>query len=438
MSLLVLGLSHHHAPLDVLERVAFDTSAASELEAAALRGEHVREALVLSTCNRTEVYAEAVTFHGALAELTDAFAEHTGVDRALLHPYLYVHYEERGVAHAFSVSSGLDSMAIGEAQVLGQLRSALRRGQARHHVGPQLNTVLQRALRVGKRVHSETGIDAVSRSLVDAALAEAATEVDLTTASVLMLGAGGMGALAATAAKAAGVRELLIANRGSVRSHTLAERLGGEVVAWEDRQAALGRADVVISSTGARGLVVSTADLVQAQRGRESRALVVVDLALPRDVEPGAATVPGVRLLDLAHLGTLLGDAGHHPQVQAATDLVTAEVAEYLTMRSAETVAPTVSALRRRAEDVVAAELTRLERRLPDLDPAERDEVAKAVHRVVEKLLHAPTVRVKEFAEQGRGGSYARALHELFDLDPRDVSLVSAPVPLVLDPEEGP
>ena len=133
------------------------------------------------------------------------------------------------------MSSGLDSMAIGEAQVLGQLRSALRRGQARHHVGPQLNTVLQRALRVGKRVHSETGIDAVSRSLVDAALAEAATEVDLTTASVLMLGAGGMGALAATAAKAAGVRELLIANRGSVRSHTLAERLGGEVVAWEDR-----------------------------------------------------------------------------------------------------------------------------------------------------------------------------------------------------------
>ena len=131
------------------------------------------------------------------------------------------------------------------------------------------------------------------------------------------------------------MRELLIANRGSVGSHTLAERLGGEVVAWEDRQAALGRADVVISSTGARGLVVSTADLVQAQRGRESRALVVVDLALPRDVEPGAATVPGVRLLDLAHLGTLLGDAGHHPQVQAATDLVTAEVAEYLTMRSA-------------------------------------------------------------------------------------------------------
>ena len=156
MSLLVLGLAPP-CPARRARRVAFDTSAASELEAAALRGEHVREALVLSTCNRTEVYAEAVTFHGALAELTDAFAEHTGVDRALLHPYLYVHYEERGVAHAFSVSSGLDSMAIGEAQVLGQLRSALRRGQARHHVGPQLNTVLQRALRVGKRVHSETG-----------------------------------------------------------------------------------------------------------------------------------------------------------------------------------------------------------------------------------------------------------------------------------------
>jgi glutamyl-tRNA reductase len=182
---------------------------------------------------------------------------------------------------------------------------------------------------------------------------------------------------------------------------------------------------VVISSTGARGLVVSTADLVQAQRGRESRALVVVDLALPRDVEPGAATVPGVRLLDLAHLGTLLGDAGHHPQVQAATDLVTAEVAEYLTMRSAETVAPTVSALRRRAEDVVAAELTRLARRLrtstrPSVTRSPRRSTASS-----RKLLHAPTVRVKEFAEQGRGGSYARALHELFDLDPRDVSLVS-------------
>ena len=174
MSLLVLGLSHHGAPMELLESAVLDQAARGRLEAAITSSEHVVEAVVVSTCNRTEVYAEGLTFHGALADVSEALAGATSVALTDLQPHLYVHYEDRGIAHAFSVAAGLDSMAVGEAQILGQLRDSLTRAQRRGHVGPALNTLLQQALRVGKRVHTETEIDDVSRSLVGAGLAAAA------------------------------------------------------------------------------------------------------------------------------------------------------------------------------------------------------------------------------------------------------------------------
>ncbi|WP_353952699.1 glutamyl-tRNA reductase [Knoellia sp. S7-12] len=438
MSLLVLGLSHHGAPMELLESAVLDQSARGRLEAAIVSSEHVVEAVVVSTCNRTEVYAEGLTFHGGLADVSEALAAATGVALADLQPHLYVHYEDRGIAHAFCVAAGLDSMAVGEAQILGQLRDALTRAQRRGHVGPALNTLLQQALRVGKRVHTETEIDDVSRSLVGAGLSAARESVGPVEGSrVLVLGAGGMGALAATTVSQAGAASVTIANRSLARAERLAERVGASALPWDARFDALTDADIVISSTGATGVVLTAVEVADAAAARGGRPQVFIDLALPHDVDVAVADLDGITRIGLAELGEMLSHAGDVPQVREARDIVTGEVAAYLTERSAEAVAPTVAALRSRAQEVVDREMDRLERRTPQLADSDRAEVQRAVHRIVEKLLHAPTVRVKEMAQSGQGGSYAKALSELFDLDPREVSVVSTPPILPIIDDEG-
>ncbi len=428
MSLVVLGLSHHGAPLTLLESVTLDPEARTALEASLLRSAHVNEVVVLSTCNRTEVYAECATFHGALTAITAALADACSVDRNDLQPHLFVHYAERGIAHIFSVAAGLDSMAVGEAQIIGQVRRTLARAQREGHVGPALNAVLQQALRVAKRVHTETDIDLVSGSLVQAGLARAEAALGpLEDLSVLVVGAGGMGALAATTAARAGARTVVVANRNHERARSVAARVGGSAMPLSDLDEALAGADVVISSTGAPARVVLADDVREALDARDGRPQLYVDLALPHDIDLAVADLPGASRVGLGDLGEDLAGTGSAPQVGEATDLVTSEVARYLVTRSAEAVAPTVTALRSHAQVLVEEELVRLEHRMPDLSEAERAEVRRSVHRVVDKLLHTPTVRVKEMARDGQGGSYARALSELFDLDPRDVSLVSAP-----------
>ena len=440
MSLLVLGLSHHGAPIGLLEAAALDPASRGRLESTIVGSEHVVEAVVVSTCNRTEVYAEGLTFHGALTDVSDALAAATGVPLAELQPHLYVHYEDRGIAHAFSVAAGLDSMAVGEAQILGQLRDALSHAQRRGHVGPALNTLLPPALGVGPRVHTARASDDVSRSLVGVGRGAADDVVGpIDGAHVLVIGAGGMGALAATTAGQSGAASVTVVNRGMARAERLAARVGGSARPWGERIDALVDADIVISSTGATGVVVTSDDVVAALEARGGRAQLYVDLALPHDVDVSVADLDGVTRIGLAELGEALSHAGDVPQVRDARDIVTGEVAAFLTERSTEAVAPTVAALRSRAQSVVDDELSRLERRTPDLNDAHRAEVQLTVHRIVEKLLHAPTVRVKEMAQSGQGGSYARALSELFDLDPREVSVVSTPpvVPATDDEEVG-
>ena len=324
MSLVVLGLSHHGAPLSLLESVALDPEARTALEAAVLRSEHVSEAVVVSTCNRTEVYAECLTFHGALADMTAALAQVCSLDRAELQPHLFVHYEDRGIAHVFTVAAGLDSMAVGEAQILGQVRRSLARAQRHGHVGPALNGVLQQALRVAKRVHTETGIDLVSGSLVQAGLTRAEAELGgLGDLSVLVIGAGGMGALAATTVARAGARTVVVANRNHDRARSVAERVGGTARPLADLRDALAEADVVISSTGSPGRVVLADDVREALRRRGGRRQVYVDLALPHDVDLAVAGLHGVTRVGLGELGEDLADAGSAPQVAEASDLVT-------------------------------------------------------------------------------------------------------------------
>ncbi len=429
MSVLVIGLSHHTAPIALLEAVAGASSA--DLAARVLAGDAVSEAVVVVTCNRLEVYAEALTFHGAVAAIGESLAAASRVPLGELSTHLYVHYEDRAVAHAFSVASGLDSMALGEAQVLGQMRDALRSAQRTGTVGESLNSLFQQSLRVGKRAHSETAIDRVSHSLVEAGLECAVDTVGpLTGARVLVVGAGGMSSLAATTAARRGVAALTVVNRTAATARRLAEATGSTARPLAELDDAIAGADIVVSSTGALGHLISAEQVARVRTDAGDRAQVFLDLALPRDVDPAVADLPGVRVIGLEELGARLADQSSTttlPEVQAVCDLVTGEVAGYLTARMAKSVAPTVAALRSRAAEVVDAEIVRLDQKLPHLDEASRSEVQRTVHRVVEKLLHAPTVRIKELTSEGQGGDYAAALRELFDLDPHDVAAVSVP-----------
>lgn len=417
MSLLVLGLSHHRAPIDVLERAALDDARLRQLADLAGSCPDVAESVVVSTCNRTEVYAEVRAFHGAVADLTDAIVASTGVTRDELKDHLDLQYGESAVAHVFNVAAGLDSMAVGESQILGQLRDALARSQSEGHVGPTLNALVQRALRAGKRVHTETDIDAVSRSLVSAGLDLAAQHVGpLAGAHVLVIGAGAMSGLAATTASRRGAASLTVLNRTLARAEALAGRLGGRAVGPEDLGPALAAADVIVSCTGSAGLVVQLADVADAQVVRAGRPQAFVDLALPHDVAEEAAGLSGVLRLGLPELGAAVDGTATSPEVGRARAIVADEVARHSTERAAVAAAPTVRALREAAHLVMERELERLQQRTPGMTARDRDEVRVALHRVVEKLLHGPTVRGKEMAVDGRITEYEEAIRQLFDL----------------------
>lgn len=417
MSLLAFGLNHRRAPLSVLERAALDESSLSEIIAAATASPDITEHLVVATCNRTEIYAEVSAFHGAVADLTEAFTSSTGVTHEDLKAHSDLHYGDAAVAHVFNVAAGLDSMAVGESQILGQLRDALGRGQADGHVGTSLNSLVQQALRTGKRVHAETAIDEVSRSLVTTGLDAAQEHVgELGSAHVLVVGAGAMSALAATSAVRRDAKTLTIVNRTHERGLALAHRLGGRARPAHELVEALADADVVISCTGSTGLAISLSEVTDAQIARAGRPQAYIDLALPHDIAHEVADLTGVIRLGLAELGELLASGGRVPEVEQARAIVGDEVTKHLGKRAASIAAPTVRALRSAANQVVERELVRLGQRTPAMSDSDRSEVELAVHRIVEKLLHQPTVRAKELAVDGRFGEYEDALRQLFDL----------------------
>ncbi len=434
MSLLVVGLSHRTAPVSLLERASVGADELPGVLHELLRGDHVAEVLVLSTCNRVEVYAEVDRFHGGLQDTSSVLARRCGLDVPSLGEHLYVHYEDAAVLHLFSVASGLDSMVVGESQILGQLRAAYATAAQLDAVNRGLHELCQQALRVGKRVQAETGIDRTGASVVSVALQEAARVLGpLAGRRALVVGAGSMGALSATTLLRAGVAELTVVNRTPDRAHRLAGQLGDgagfplvRAAGLDDLPAELVRADVVVGCTGSVGVVVPAALVEAALPARAGRPLVLLDLALPRDMEGAASALPGVHYLDLAALQEPAARAGAHEGVELARQLVADEVSGQLGARRATAVTPTVAALRARAAEVVDAELTRLDARLPGLDEVTRAEVARSVHRVVQTLLHAPTVRVKQLAERPGGDAYADALRELFDLDPAATAAVAS------------
>ncbi|SDQ16123.1 glutamyl-tRNA reductase [Quadrisphaera sp. DSM 44207] len=430
-----MGMSHRTSPISVLERAALDGTGARQLAAAACSSGSAAEAVVLATCNRLEVYAEVDAFHAGVRDLAAAISGSTGLPVEELGEHLYFHHGERAVDHLFTVAGGLDSMAVGESQVLGQVRAALRRGQEDGTVGRTLDHLLQQALRVGKRVQTETGLDRAGHSLVEAALDGAEAVVgDLAAARALVVGAGSMSALAATTLHRRGVARVTVANRTPARARRLAEAVGGDAVPLTDEaalRAALAAADVVVSCTGAVGHVLDARAVAAARAERPGRGgagpapQLVVDLALPRDVDPAVAALEGVVVVGLAELRERLArtpsapGAGLGAGLALARAIVEEEVLAHQAEQRAAAVAPTVTALRSLARDVVDAEVGRLRSRLgADADPRTVAEAERAVHRVVDKLLHTPTVRVKALAADGEhGASYAAALRELFGLE---------------------
>lgn len=422
MSVIVVGLSHRTTPVSVLERVAVAADDLRKTLDELHRAETISEVLLLSTCNRVEVYADIPRFHPGDFEIRSVLARHAGMAVADLSDHFYVHFAEAAAEHMFSVASGLDSMVIGESQILGQLRAAYALGSELDSVGTVLHDLTQTALRVGKRVHSETGIDRAGASVVSVALDRGESVLGpLAGRSALIVGAGSMGALAGATLRRRGVTDIVVANRSAERAERLAATLGGRAVSLADLPAAIAGADLLVSSTGSTGLVVE-AHMVGP---RADRPLVVLDLALPRDVDPAVAVSPGVTYVDLETLrtgGAMVSD----DEVNAATAIVADELRDHLAAQQKLAVAPTVTALRAKAKQVVDVELARLDSRLPDLGAADRHEVADAVRRAVEKVLHAPTVRVKELAATPGGDQYAAALRELFDLDPAAAESVAA------------
>ncbi|MEV0529492.1 glutamyl-tRNA reductase [Streptomyces sp. NPDC050439] len=556
MSLLVVGLSHRSAPVSVLERAALNVDAQAKLLQDTLAAEPAAEAAVLATCNRIELYADVDKFHAGVAELSTLLAQHSGVGLEELTPYLYVHYEDRAVHHLFSVACGLDSMVVGEGQILGQIKDALARSQELHTAGRLLNDLFQQALRVGKRAHSETGIDRAGQSLVTFGLEQLAGREPVETWAkgkrALVIGAGSMSSLAAATLARAGVHEVVVANRTLDRAHRLAEILaeGGtgtvaRAVPMDQVAAELTRADVAVSCTGATGLVLtaeavaagvadrtgapvttpvtvgaprgatggssapaaphavdtasdeacplglsgdgtvgrgvgfsvmgeeavagmdaatleqhaawvdnapaerrddpqSEADTISAlaaavtagariPEGRRRPSLVetgnvllaLLDLAMPRDIDGAVHRIDGVRLVDIESLAEASADAPMAEDVERVRAIVSDEVAAFGAAQRAAHITPTVVALRTMAADVVANEIARLDGRLPGLPEKERAEITQTVRRVVDKLLHAPTVRVKQLASEPGGAGYADALRTLFDLDPQTVAAVS-------------
>ncbi|MGW0845080.1 glutamyl-tRNA reductase [Streptomyces sp. NPDC002787] len=562
MSLLVVGLSHRSAPVSVLERAALSLDAQIKLLQDTVAAEPAAEAAVLATCNRIELYADVDKFHAGVAELSTLLAQHSGVGLDELTPYLYVHYEDRAVHHLFSVACGLDSMVVGEGQILGQIKDALARAQELHTAGRLLNDLFQQSLRVGKRAHSETGIDRAGQSLVTFGLEQFTAGADVESWArgkrAVVIGAGSMSSLAAATLARAGVGEIVIANRTYDRAERLAQILteqgGTDVLAravpMESVPAELTRAEVVVSCTGATGLVLTAETVAAAVEGRvpegvpagpESRTdtrtairpvlppaslgsdddcpldlpavqgggfsvhgeaavagmdaatleqhaawvdnatvdrrasrrtperetartpaadaeliaalvatvavtgritelrrpepvvevprptpvLALLDLAMPRDIDAAAHRLAGVRLVDIESLAEVSADAPMAADVDMVRRIVSDEVAAFGAAQRAAHITPTVVALRAMAADVVATEIARLEGRLPGLDDKHRGEITQTVRRVVDKLLHAPTVRVKQLAAEPGGAGYADALRTLFDLDQETVAAVS-------------
>lgn len=419
MSVVVLGLNHRTVPLDLLERVTIDASRLPKALHDVMSRDHVSEAVVLSTCNRSEVYVVAEKFHPAYADLRTFFSELAFVPPEELADHLYVHDGADAASHLFSVAAGLDSAVIGEAEILGQVRQAWEKAQEEQAAGSQLNLLFRHALEIGKRARTETGIGRHVASVSTAAVAMAAERLgSLEGRSILVMGAGDMGEGMVRSLATNGVTDIRIANRTWERAAALAERVDGRAIRLADLDASLAEVDLLLTGTGASSMLIEHADVARVMQIRDGAPLLVVDVAVPRDVDPTASDLQGVTLLDMDDLRAFAeaGQAERRREVAGVRVMVGEELERYTAVSSAREVAPLVAALREQAEDVRRAELDRFRAKLGELDERQVEAVEALTHGIVAKLLHQPTIGLKDAAGTPKGERLAEALRDLFDI----------------------
>ncbi len=427
MPVFVVGLNFKSAPLEQLERLAVDPERRPKALAHLLAKDHVHEAVVLSTCNRVEVYTAISRFHGGAADVRRFLAEFHHLDPQDFTDHLYAYYEERAVQHLFAVASGVDSMVVGEAQILGQVREAFQGATAERGVGPVLSTLFRQAIKVGRRARAETRIGAGLASTLTVGMRVAEGQLGgLAGRRVLVVGAGRMSRLAGRAVRAAGAGELVVANRTPANGVTLARELGGRSVPLDRIEDELVAADLLVASTAAVAPTVTAAVVASATARRRSAGapapLVVLDLGVPRDVDPGVRSLSGVVLADLDGLRAVLEteDAGQRDEIERVRALIAAETDTFMSWQREAWLGPTIRALRARAEELRRRELDRVASRLSGLDERERAAVEAVTRGLVNKLLHEPVVRGKALAAGPDGDLYARMLRELYALDDPD------------------
>ena len=417
MSILVIGVNHRSGPLSVLERIALPGDEVPKAARALADRDNVREVVVLSTCNRTEIYAVAERFHGAYADIRDFLCDLGGLAPDDLHPHLYTQHDEFAVRHLFEVAAGLDSAVIGETEILGQLRTAWEAAQREGAARSSLNLLFRRAVGVGKRARTATAIARGTASISHAAVAMVIDHLGpIDGRRVVVVGAGAMGEGITVALHAAGVGEVVVVNRSPERGAALAERVGASAHGLDRLADSIAAADIVLTSTGS-GMPVITADLLGAT-DRSAHPLLVVDIAVPRDVGPGVAELPGVTVFDLDDVSEWAerGRSQRLAEVASVETIIVDELERYAVESTALQAAPLVSALRSHAESIRANEVERLARRLRHLDPADLEAVEMLTKGIVAKLLHEPSVRLRAQAGTPQGARNAAALSDLFDL----------------------
>jgi glutamyl-tRNA reductase len=419
MAILALGVSHRRATADLLERLAFGHEDLVEAYRRASDDPAIDEAVIVSTCNRVEIYGNVPSYHAGFRALKRLLCGSREVPPEEIDEPLYSHYELDAAEHLFGVASGLDSMVLGEPQILTQVRAAIRRARSKEAAGPALTSLFQGAARAGRRVRAETGVGAAPDAFIAAGAGVAAAVLGgMRDRRAVVVGAGQMSALAAEHLRRRGVGEIHVLNRSIERARVLAERVGAEHGGLGELPAAVASADLVVSATGAAGVVLTASTLQRALEGR-TRPLVVLDLGLPRDVDPSARRLPRVSLVDIDDLrGMLEARAPEIAQdLERARAIVAEEVRRFDLRRRAERLAPVIRALRERGDRVVLAELERFRSDLAGLPPDERDAVMALARGVVAKLLHEPIVRLKELSGDASEDPYVRALVELFGLE---------------------
>jgi glutamyl-tRNA reductase len=424
MPVVVVGLNRRTVALDMLERMTVGDAGLPKALRDLTDSAHVSEAVLLSTCMRTEVYAVVERFHDGVGDIRRCLGRLGSSPPEAFADALYSYFDEGAAAHLFEVAAGIDSPVLGEGEVLGQVRKAWDRAREESAAGPTLSHLFRHAVEVGKRARSETAIARGITSLSQAAVALVRERLGgaLDGYDVLRVGAGEVGEGMAAALGSAGARRVMVANRTRDRAVDLAERGGGEPVELGGLTDALADVDVVLTSTASPSVLLEASDVAPVLARRRGRPLLVMDVAVPRDVDPGVGRLPGVTLLDMDDLRSFAesGMAGRREEVAGVRALIAEELERYMDTAAARGVAPLVAALRARAEDVRTNELERYRSRLDGLDPRQQEAVEALTKGILGKLLHEPTVRLKAAAGTPRADRLGDALRTLFDLSETD------------------